>query len=389
MSFSDRLAGVFNKKSNVLFKASEALFHTDFLPTGIAALDASLGGGFGRGRIHELFGNYSSGKTLALYYALIKNTQMGGESVLFESEGAFDKTFYRALGGDPATLSLIPIDHVEEFFNGVVAICKAQEAEIKEAKKNRTEEMKKLTVIGWDSIAATGTKHLQETGMDKRDMSKSGMMSQGTQLITTLVKECNATVIACNQTREAIGSKDSATHTPGGSAWSFHCSQRVELRYDGGTKGSLIFERPAPGQSAETTYGRDEIGRWIAGYVVKNKLASPFARFKIPIYTLAGYEHPEFDGKLTKLGIDTEEMLLNYFLEGRCYINDLHERVVHIPSSGWYCLHPSLDPEQQKFRMSKWPEILQDCPLLTRLPYDLCSKAVNNTPSVPPEVPGV
>ncbi|TXH17550.1 MAG: hypothetical protein E6R03_03790 [Hyphomicrobiaceae bacterium] len=385
--FSDQLSKAFSsKKLGDVYRGGDALWATDFAPSGIAAVDCSLGGGFARGRIHELYGNFSSGKTLVLYATLANNQRLGGESVLFESEGAYSPDFFRNMGGDPDKLTLIPADKVEDVFDGMLAVCKEQEKMIAEAMKTKgATPMPRLTVIGWDSIAATGTKHLFDTGMDKRDMSKSGAMSQGTQLVTTAIKECNVCVIGVNQVREAIGSKDSATHTPGGNAWGFHSSSRVELMYDGGSRTSLIHDPPAKGQKPEDFKGREEIGRWIKGYVVKNKCASPFAKFKLPIYTYPGRPHPEFDRE-TKLGIDIDEMLLTFYLEGRFYLPD-GGRVVHVPSAGWYALHPALDPDQQKFRQSKWPEMLDLLPALRTLPYDIKQSSATTSPGVPEGVP--
>jgi RecA/RadA recombinase len=316
-----------------------------------------------------------------LYYTLANNQRLGGESVLFESEGAFNPDFFRNMGGDPSKLTLIPADKVEDVFDGIIMICKEQEKQIAESKKTKgAVAMPRMTVIGWDSIAATGTKHLFDTGMDKRDMSKSGAMSQGTQLITTAAKSCNVCIIGVNQTREAIGSKDSATHTPGGNAWPFHSSQRLELMYDGGSRTSLIFDRPLPGQKPEDTRGREEIGRQIKGYVVKNKCASPFSRFTLPIYTLPGRPHPLYD-RDTKLGIDFEQHLFDFYLTGRFFLPD-GQRVLHIPTPGYYSLHQMLDPEQRKFREKAWLEILEMLPALRTLPYDLKPQAPTATGTV-------
>lgn len=386
MSFEARLKAIFNKKENLLFKASEAFFHTDFLRTNIPAVDCSLGGGFGRGRIAELYGNYSSGKTLVLYYALIQNTREGGESILLESEGAFDQNFYRKLGGDPDKLILIPVERCEEVFDYIVAICKTQTAEIKEALAKRQTPMVRKTVIGWDSLAATGTKHLQETGMDKVDMSKAKVIAQGSALIPSLVKECNVTVISTNQTRENINSKDSATATPGGKSWPFACSQRVELRFHGGTKGSLLLEVPKSGKDADDPTGREEIGRMISCYVTKNKLAAPFARFKLPIYTMSGFEHPEFDGRKTQVGIDLDEALFHFFLTGRCYLDENQSRVL-IQAGSRYKLNPLIDPDQVSFFQKDWPSIIESLPSLRTMPYDLIASSCSNPPIVPEDIP--
>lgn len=356
MGFADDLKGVLK---NAVRTADDPFWETDLLPTGIAPIDHILGGGFGFGRVSEIFGNYSSGKTLVLYKALARNQQMGGESVLFETEGAFNADFYASMGGNPKTL-LVPnpseFGTVEKICDGIVKLAKM-------VLKAKEKYAKVPIAIGWDGIAATATDHLLDVGMEKRDMSKASAMNQGTQLIANIVKQCRIAVIATNQTREKIGSMDSATHTPGGHAWPFLSSQRLELQFDGGSKTSMIVDNDNP---------KLNIGRWIRCEVVKNKLAPPWGKCVLPFYALAGLWHPEGYGYATRLGIDIEQALFYMYLRGT-YVLPSTASVITQPTSGWYEIAAEVDPNCRKFRKKEWPTVLQEIPKLYTLVYDVKS----------------
>lgn len=336
---------------------TDTFWGTELLPCGIAAIDHALGGGLARGRIHEFYGDYSSGKTFLLYQFLARNQQLGGYSMLIETEGAYDPDFFRARGGIPEklVLSSSEVDTVEQVFR------KLQQA------VEHAIEMRKTTpdynlAIGWDSIAATGTKHLQKEGLDKRDMSRAFSMSQGCAWLTMAVKRSGACVIACNQLRDKIGGYGGSI-TPGGHAWNFHCTQRVELKFRGGRRSSTI-----------KTKEEIEIGRHITGKVEKSKIASPWGEFVVPIYTEDNYAHPVFKDCRTKKGIDAEEALLDYYKTGKFFLDENNsERVVTVNESGWHQLHPSIDPSGKKFYASQWLEKLEEFPQLRGI-FGLCAQ---------------
>jgi RecA/RadA recombinase len=348
--------GLFDNIQTKIYKGMDVFWHTDFLQTGIPSVDFILGGGFGYGRLAEIFGGWSSGKTMLLYMALANNqrqvSKMGrkGISILSESEGAYDPEFYRALGGDPEQLNLIQIERVEQFFEIAVKLC-----------KNAT-KLKDDTplCLGWDSIAETGTQHLQDEGVaGTRDMTKAFLMDQGAKLLSNHAKKARIAVIATNQTRDKIGSMDSATHTPGGRGWPFACSQRIELKFDGGSKTSSIY-------AEDTT---TKIGRWTKVEVVKNKLAVPFGECSLPIYLREGYEHPIFNDRKTKLGVDIEEALWGFFLH-----KDVNRKRVLEKSetSGWYKLNPELQlGTTESFRKANWSRILDTNPRLRTYLYEV------------------
>lgn len=387
MGLIDRIQKLSEDKKTAKFKGdlrrgSDEHWHTDFLPTGIPAVDFALGGGFGYGRLSELYGNWSSGKTMLLYYALARNQQQGGVSMLVETEGAFDAGFFQALGGNPNEL-FIPeekdIDTVQKVFNFFTHIC---DAKIREEKE--TGEQVPLAV-GWDSIAATASEHLMDTGMDKIDLSKPIAMSQGTQLISLAVRRCRTAIIACNQVRESI-SRDANVYveknTPGGKSWPFHCSQRINLTFDGTLNSSIIWENPS-GRTLEDRGA--ELGRRIHGKVTKNKLSSPNGQFILPIYTLNNRPHPVYDAR-TKLGIDLDEALFDFYAEGDFRMPD-DERVVQNPTQGYYKIHDHLSHNPRKFRRSQWLEVLNESPHLRTLVYDFGRTHSRSNPATPAEAP--
>src|SRR5688572_22782911 len=129
------------KYKDAMHRADEEFWFTDFLPCGIAGVDWALGGGVGYGRVTELVGRWSSGKTMLLYKFLANNQARGGVSMLFEAEGAFEPDFYKKMGGDPSTLWTYNLETVEEFFDAITLMC---ETKIKQ-KDN------KPYCVGWDS----------------------------------------------------------------------------------------------------------------------------------------------------------------------------------------------------------------------------------------------
>jgi RecA/RadA recombinase len=345
---SDVIAALRKSASDAVHLANEPYWFTDMLPCGVAAVDWALGGGVGYGRVAELVGDWSTGKTLLLYMFLAQNQQRGGISVLFEAEGAFNAEFFAALGGNPDTLWTYNLETCEEFFNAVFLMCKT---------KVKSKENKPYAV-GWDSIAATGTKHLMDTDMETRDMSKANVMNLGAQKLRAELKDARIAVISTNQTREKIGSYDSAVHTPGGKSWPFIASQRIHMMFDGGDKTSKILDRE----------GKVEIGRWVKGKVIKNKLASPFGEFMLPIYIEEGFYHPTYEQGTVK-GIHLQEALFFNYLREKIYLPSKRPMII-MPSNGWYAISPEALPSGgQNFRKSDWPKVLEDHPWLYQYPY--------------------
>jgi len=353
------------RKKQAVFTGVDDWFKADLLPCGIAGIDWILGGGLAYGRLSELFGNFSSGKSYLLYLYLAMNQRLGGTSALFETEFAYNPDFYRAVGGNPESLLLVPCRTIQEVFDGMASIAK------------ETTGTGERVCIGWDGIAATGTKHLQDTGMEKRDMSKAAGMSQGTQYITDLIGESKICVIATNQTRDTIGDETydpmNRTHTPGGKAWPFHSSQRLELTFRGGYIKQVL---EVGGKEIE---GKEPVGHWVRARVDKNKIAPPFLSCDLPFYTFGGEIHPVF-GTATRMGIDYAECLLNFYKDSRfrLLING-EKRPVLFTAGSWYKFDPSLGYERS-FHAKDFQNILAERPDLWQLPY--ISQSVTSEPAV-------
>ncbi len=291
--------------------------------------------------------------TLLIYQWLIHvQMNLGGKSFLFESEGGFAPLWYIELGGildekDPNSLLYYPdLKTVEDFFDGAKTIIQV----IKE------EEFKGPVAIGWDSIAATGTKHLQKEGTKgSRDMTKAFIMDQGTKWLVAALQGTRVSVVAANQERSKIGAQAwEATHTPGGKAWPYFSAARIELALDGGPSGSLIISDEA------------KIGRAVRGEVVKNKMAPPFRTFKAPIYTEAGHAHPTFKDTETQVGIDKDEALLNWYLGNeRATFGPDRERYLTMGGAGRIEINEKIaGMKVKRFLKRDWKKVLETFPQL-------------------------
>lgn len=337
-------------------------FEIPVVSSGSIITDYLLGGGYGRGRFAEIFGNYSCGKSYELYQALIANQKAGGTSVLFEQEGAFNRNFFQMLGGDPNSLQVQSnLDTVEQVFE-----C------MKRVAKGAAGRPDIPVCLGWDGIAATSTDHITEVGMSKRDMSKAILMDQGTKLLRNEIKRSKVCVIATNQIRVKIGQYATGHTTPGGSAYTFICSQRVELTLDGGDKTSLIYDN--------NDKSGEPIGRWIRFKVEKNKLGSAMGICKRPFYNHFGRKHPLY-GYETSIGFDENESLFEFYASGTFRLPPKDPNTppwegpkVLIPNGAWYKLTDRIDKEQKAFYAKDWMEKLEQFPILKTLPLENLSE---------------
>lgn len=371
MSLNDDLMKAFK---GAMHNSADGAWTGTFMPTGLIPVDQSLGsctgaGGFGETRVHEIYGDWSTGKTIILYAWLI-NVQMalGGKCILFEGEGGFAPQWYHDLGGildkrDPRTLLYYPdLRTVEDFFDGVMKI-------IEVIKKSGYD---KPVAIGLDSLASLGTKHLQKEGSKgSRDMTKAFEISQGLKWIVPHLQGTRISLVGTNHITKVVGAaKWEPANTPGGRAWPYYSSARIELRYDGGPVGSMI----TVGEGKDTI----KVGRWVRGEIVKNKMASPFSKFKLPLYVKAGYPHPVFDNTLTKKGVDADEALLEWYLGPESRFGKEREPVLTMGGAGRISLNKALAVTKTFYRR-EWLKILEAHPQLrTMNPFN---------PPTPPKPP--
>jgi len=369
-SFMEVAMAAISEKGAPARLGSDVFWGTDMLRTGIPVIDHVLGGGFAYGRMIELYGDFASGKSMVMYYAMAQCQRDSGLVVLIESEGAFDQKFYKLLGGDPSTLVLLNdklTDTVEKVFDHIKNLLLV--------KKHDTTAPQLL--ICWDSIGATGTRHLQQVGMDKRDMSRAGSMAQGCDLITSHVKASGACVIATNQMRDVVGAKVPTQTTPGGHSWKFHSSQRMQLQFRGGKYSRSIIVDDPTAKDVEL-----EIGNHVQGECTKNKLASSGASFTLTIYKRAGFPHPIFADTKTEVGIDSDEMLLDYLKKGFFFLDEDYTQRVVTTNGGWHKLHESIDPAGKQWYASAWKQKLEEFPKIRTLLYD--KPKVDHAPPEPP-----
>lgn len=345
-----------------LFAESDVDWATPRLATGIVPLDFALGGGFGYGRLAEIFGGEASTKTYILYLALIACQKMGGIAILLEGEGSYDPAWFRALGGDPDALIVVSVKTVQQAFEHM--------------KKVADYQLTKATThicIGWDGIAACATDHLMEKGLDVVDMSKPKVMSQGCELITTAIKERLVCVIATNQIRDSMDKYKPAV-TPGGRAWKFHASTRIEMKFDGGKTTNIIYDPIPPVRKEDDP---EIIGRRVTAFVEKNKLGPGLRTVELPFYLYENRKHPLYDDTPTRLGYDHVEALFDFYHRGPFRLPPVSDdakpwdgpRVI-TQSGAYFFIDARIDPEHKGFYKKDWPEHLNRVQRLLTLPLE-------------------
>lgn len=220
--------------------------NVDYIPTGSMTLDMALGiGGVPRGRIVEIYGPESSGKTTVALQIVAEAQKMGGEAVFIDVEHALDPIYANALGVDTDNLIVSQPD------------CGEQALEIAESLVRSGA----VDVIVIDSVAAMVTKAEIDGEMGDMHVGQlARLMSQAMRKLTSVISKSNCVAIFINQVREKIGIVyGNPETTPGGRALKFYASVRMEVR-----KGEAL------------KVGGEVIGNRTKVKVVKNKVAPPF-----------------------------------------------------------------------------------------------------------------
>ncbi len=218
----------------------------DVIPTGSLALDIATGiGGIPRGRIIEVFGVESSGKTTLALHVIAEAQKNGGVAVFIDAEHALDPKYAKALGVDVENLYISQPDYGE------------QALEIAESLINSGA----VDVIVIDSVAALVPRDELEGEMGEAQVGKQArLMSQALRKLKGIVHKSNTALIFINQIREKIGVMfGNPETTPGGRALKFFSDMRLEVRRTGDIKE-----------------GNERVGYRVKVRVVKNKLAPPF-----------------------------------------------------------------------------------------------------------------
>lgn len=218
------------------------------IPSGSIALDIALGvGGYPRGRIIEIYGPESSGKTTLAIHAIAECQKAGGTAVFIDAEHAFDRFYAQKLGVDVENLLISQPDSGEQALEIAEQLIRSSA----------------IDIIVIDSVAALTPKAEIEGAMgDNKVGLQARLMSQALRKITAAISKTNTTCIFINQLREKIGiTFGNPETTTGGNALKFYASVRVDVR-----------------KSTQLKDGDEVLGNLTKVKIVKNKVAPPFRK---------------------------------------------------------------------------------------------------------------